>query len=158
MNSAKLITTHMTQRIYLHCPGYSYFLTHTGIHFICSLWYNRLQSHSDLAEKPDESVFVTAFYFTLIFCCVVKVCAKTVGVFCGVTSDGLAPVTGTRPLRVWSTEQRPLRTGGNTSAAVLLVEEESHQWSACLLTRCGNNLQESWLYITKFKVDVVIRW
>lgn len=57
----------------------------------------------------------------------VKVCAKTVDAFCGVTSDELVPVTETRPLRVWSTEQRPLRTGGNTSAAVLVVEEESHR-------------------------------
>ena len=108
--------------------------------------------------KSLMRVFATAFYFTLISCCVVKVCAKTVGAFCDVTSGELVPVTETRPLRVWSTEQRPPRTGGNTSAAVLVVVEESHPWSACLLTRCGNILQESWLYITKFKMDVMIRW
>lgn len=59
-----------------------------------------------------------------------KVYGRTVAVFCAVTSDGLAPATETRPRRTWSIEQCPLRTGGNTAAAVLVlvvVVEENHQ-------------------------------
>lgn len=73
------------------------------------------------------------------FCprCVLKVCARTVAGFCGGTKDGLAPVTETRSLRTWSTEQCPLRTGGNTAVAVLVVGKENHRWLACPLTRCS---------------------
>jgi len=63
-----------------------------------------------------------------------KVCARTVGVFCGVTNGAPAPGTETRPPRTWSPGPGRLRTGGNAAAA--LVQEENPWWRACLRTRC----------------------
>ena len=88
-------------------------------------------------KKPDE-VVCDCVLSVLNSCCMLKVCARTAGVFCGVTNGGLPPVT--RPLRTWSTGQHPLRTGGNTAAAAAAavdsVEQEGHRSLPCLLTRC----------------------
>lgn len=124
---------------------FSWSLNHTGIHLICTAGLCGKKQDIKLCvglEKERDHACVYSPWNCMLFCVLLllKVCARTEVVLCGTTNGGLAPATEKKPLKTWSTEPCPLRTGGNTAAeAVLVVEGGSHQWLACPLTRCGDN-------------------